>query len=62
MCLMLLLSLPTVTYFYTKHLGRNAKAWFFIGVLLPGLSTMLLSCLPDLCEDLKKENNSKTIS
>ncbi|MBL7919743.1 MAG: hypothetical protein JNJ40_05480 [Bacteroidia bacterium] len=60
--LMLLLILPTITYFYAKHLGRNAKAWFSIGVLLPGFATILLFRLPDIYEDLKKENNSKTIS
>ncbi len=52
--LMMLLSLPTITYFYAKHLGRNAKAWFFIGILLPGIASLILSFLPDLSEEDQK--------
>lgn len=48
--LMMLLGLPTLTYFYAKHLGRNAKLWFLIGIVLPGLATLILSFLPDLSE------------
>lgn len=47
---MMLLGLPTLTYFYAKHLGRNAKLWFLIGIVLPGLATLILSFLPDLSE------------
>lgn len=49
--LLMLLGLPTLTYFYAKQLGRNAKVWFLIGILLPGLATIILSFLPDLSED-----------
>ncbi len=52
--LMMLLGLPTLTYFYAKHLGRNPWLWFFIGIVLPGIATIILSFLPDLPE---KENN-----
>lgn len=52
--LMMLLGLPTLTYFYAKHLGRNAKLWFLIGIVLPGLATLILSFLPDLSEAEKK--------
>lgn len=52
--LLMLLGLPTLTYFYAKHLGRNAKLWFLIGVVLPGLATLILSFLPDLSEAEKK--------
>lgn len=53
--LMMLLGLPTITYFYAKQLGRNPKKWFLIGILLPGVATLILSFLPDLSEDPKKE-------
>ncbi|WP_317899282.1 hypothetical protein [Aurantibacillus circumpalustris] len=45
---MLFLGLPTLTYFYAKQLGRNPKKWFLIGIILPGLATIILSFLPDL--------------
>jgi hypothetical protein len=48
---MLLLGLPTLTYFYAKQLGRNPKLWFFIGLLLPGIATIILSFLPDRSEE-----------
>ena len=51
--LLMLLGLPTLTYFYAKHLGRNAKVWFFIGIILPGIATIILSFLPDLSEEGK---------
>lgn len=51
--LMFLLGLPTLTYMYARHLGRNAKWWFFIGLLLPGLATIILSFLPEV----KKEES-----
>ena len=62
--LMILLGLPTITCFYAKHLGRNAKAWFLIGILLPGIATIILSFLPDLSEDgiNKKNKNPKLIN
>lgn len=54
---MLLLGLPTLTYFYAKQMGRSGKKWFFIGLVLPGIATILLSFLPDLSEDqnIKRE-------
>jgi uncharacterized SAM-binding protein YcdF (DUF218 family) len=51
--LLLLLGLPTLTYFYAKQLGRNAKVWFLIGIILPGIATLILSFLPDLSEEEK---------
>jgi hypothetical protein len=48
--LLMLLGLPTITYFYAKQLGRNAKRWFLIGILLPGIATIILSFLPDLSQ------------
>lgn len=52
--LLMLLGLPTITYFYAKQLGRNAKRWFLIGILFPGIATIILSFLPDLTEDKNK--------
>ncbi|MCE3229710.1 MAG: hypothetical protein K0S32_4261 [Bacteroidetes bacterium] len=46
----ILLGLPTMTYFYAKQLGRNPKKWFLIGLLLPGIATIILAFLPDLSE------------
>ena len=53
--ILMFLSLPVMTYFYAKHLGRNAKKWFLIGILLPGIATLILSFLPDLSEENKTE-------
>lgn len=47
----MLMGLPTLTYFYAKHLGRNPWRWFVIGIILPGIATIILSFLPDLSED-----------
>lgn len=57
--LLMFMSLPVMTYYYAKHLGRNAKAWFWIGVLLPGIATLILSFLPDLSEDNKPKDENK---
>lgn len=56
--LLMLLGLPTITYFYAEQLGRNAKSWFLIGIFLPGIATIILSLLPDLTEELKDENKN----
>jgi hypothetical protein len=48
--LIFLLGLPTLTYFYARHLGRNPRKWFLIGLLLPGIATIILSLLPDRSE------------
>ena len=52
--LLVLTVLPMLTYFYAKHLGRNPWRWFLIGVILPGIATLILSLLPDLSEDKNK--------
>jgi len=53
--LMMLFGLPTLTYFYAKQLGRNPWAWFFIGMILPGIATIILSFLKDLSEEQKEK-------
>ncbi|MES2678475.1 MAG: hypothetical protein V4635_01260 [Bacteroidota bacterium] len=55
--LMMLLGLPTLTYFYAKQLGRNPWRWFVIGVILPGIATLILSFMPDLSEKEEKPGN-----
>lgn len=55
--LMMLMGLPTLTYFYARHLGRNHWRWFIIGMILPGLATIILSFLKDLSEEDKTEKN-----
>ena len=46
-------TLPILTYFYAKHLNRNPKIWFFIGLVLPGIATIILTFL---AEKSKSEN------
>ena len=53
--LIMLLGLPTLTYFYAKHLGRHPWRWFVIGIFLPGLATIILSFLPDLSQEDEPE-------
>jgi hypothetical protein len=50
---LMLLGLPLLTSAYAHHLGRNPKKWFLIGILLPGIATIILSFLPDLSQDDK---------
>ncbi|MDX2172511.1 MAG: hypothetical protein SFY56_05280 [Bacteroidota bacterium] len=51
MGLAILMAVPILTSFHAKHLGRNQKLWFFIGLILPGIATIILSFLPDLSEE-----------
>ena len=57
--LSIFLGLPTLTYFYAKHLGRNPWRWFLIGCLLPGIATIILSFLPDLSKQKEENGTSK---
>lgn len=57
---MILLGLPTLTYFYAKQMGRNPKLWFVIGFFLPGIATIILSFLPDLSEEEKPKDPPAT--
>jgi hypothetical protein len=59
--LALLLAIPTLTGFHAKHLGRNQMKWFFIGLLLPGIATLILSALPDLSEEKSKFNSNSGV-
>jgi Na+/melibiose symporter-like transporter len=51
--LMFLLSIPIITSRFAKRMGRNQKTWFFIGILLPVIATLILVLLPDLTENGK---------
>lgn len=46
-----LFSIPLVTAFFAKRMGRNPKVWFFIGCLLPGIASVILFLLPDLSKN-----------
>jgi hypothetical protein len=54
--ILLFLSLPLLTMAYARSLGRDPKLWFFIGILLPGLSTLILSIMPNPRKTEKVEN------
>lgn len=45
--LLLLAGFPLLTYYYAKEKGRNTKTWLFLGILLPGISVLILSVLPE---------------
>jgi len=38
---------PFITYLYAKQKGLNAKKWLIIGILLPGIATLILSFFPN---------------
>ena len=48
--LFLLLSVPLITSRLAKRLGRRPWLWFFIGMVLPVIATLVLCLLPDLSE------------
>ena len=52
--LLVLLSIPLITAMFAKRMGRNPTLWFFIGILLPGLASLIIFLLPDL-SDTNKE-------
>lgn len=45
-----LLSIPLITAFFAKRMGRNPIKWFFIGLILPVIASFILFFLPDLSE------------
>jgi Na+/melibiose symporter-like transporter len=53
-----LLSIPIITSRFAKRLGRDPKAWFFIGLFLPIIATFILFFLQDL-SDVEEENENK---
>jgi hypothetical protein len=57
--LLILIGLPTLTYFYAQQLGTSPWTWFFIGCLIPGLVTIILSLLPDRAEKLYKSEKTE---
>ncbi|MGZ3932510.1 MAG: hypothetical protein ACXVP0_14545 [Bacteroidia bacterium] len=52
-------SQPIITYFFAKRMGRNPKKWFLIGMLLPGIASFIVFCLPDLSEEKTEEPEIK---
>lgn len=50
MGLLLMLAIPTITFFFAKRVGRRPWLWFCISLLLPGIAALILFILPDLSE------------
>jgi len=48
--IILILGIPLLCSSYAKSKGRSPLKWFFIGLLLPGISSFILDFLPDLSE------------
>ena len=51
--ILFLLSIPIITSRLAKRMGRDPNRWFFIGLLLPVIATIILFFLPDLSEKEK---------
>ncbi len=49
--ILFLLSIPIITSRLANRMGRNAKIWFVIGILLPVIATFILILLPDKSEE-----------
>jgi len=49
--ILMLLSIPLITSKLAKRMGRNSTTWFFIGLLLPLIATLILFFLPDKSEE-----------
>jgi len=56
--LLLLFSMPLITASFADRMGRNAKLWFFIGIVLPVIAIFIIFFLPDLSENKEEENNT----
>lgn len=41
---------PWLTYIYAREKRRNTKIWLVLGILLPGIATLILALLPDKSE------------
>jgi formate hydrogenlyase subunit 3/multisubunit Na+/H+ antiporter MnhD subunit len=50
-----LLSIPLLTASLAKRTGRNPKVWFFIGMLLPLISSIILVLLKDKSANQKEQ-------
>jgi MFS family permease len=53
--LLVLLSIPIITAMFAKRMGRRPLVWFFLGILLPGIASLIIFLLPDLSEKDKKD-------
>jgi len=54
--LLLALSFPLIAGFFAKRMGRRFWLWFFIGLVLPVIASVILFLLPDLSETGKKKD------
>ena len=57
MGIMFLLSIPIITSRMAKRLGRDPRAWFFLGLILPVISSFILFLLPEKTEEPGHPNN-----
>lgn len=57
MGILFLLSIPIITSRMAKRLGRDPRAWFFMGLLLPVISSFILFLLPDKSEAQGHQND-----
>ena len=46
----LFISIPLITARLAKRMGRRPWPWFFIGMALPVIATLIICFLPDLSE------------
>ncbi len=53
--LLIFFSVPIITARLAKRLGRKPWLWFFIGMALPAIASLILCLLPDL-SDLENSN------
>ena len=45
--------IPWASGAFAKRIGRSFLIWFLIGLLLPGISVLILFFLPDLSDENK---------
>ncbi len=58
--IVLICSPQVLAYYFAKHLGRDAKFWFWISFIIPIISLFILIFLPDIkeAEDTSLDNKA----
>lgn len=59
MGILVALSIPLITASFAKRMGRPYLKWFFIGLVLPGIASVILFFLPDLSEEVPTNSTNK---
>ncbi len=49
--LLTLLGVPIITALFARRMGRRPWFWFFMGLVLPLIATIIIFLLPDLSEE-----------